>query len=55
MHLAEDLLSTIKSSSQQDWLVLAGDGRTYQHLFHAKQHYGSLLEKVILLLVIGSF
>ena len=27
LHLAEDLVSTFQSSSQQEWLVLAGDGQ----------------------------
>ena len=27
LHLAENLVSTIQSSSQQEWLVLAGDGQ----------------------------
>ena len=28
LHLAEDLVSTIQSSSQQEWLFLVGDGQT---------------------------
>ena len=42
LEAAEDLLTT---ETQQGWVVLVGDGKTYEHLMNIKRHYGQALQK----------
>jgi len=46
--VAEDLLEKFDTEEQQGWVVLVGDGKTYQHLMNIKQQYGTALEKLII-------
>ena len=47
--IAEDLTDTFGKGSQQGWVMLAGDGKTYKRLMSIKNQYGSALQKLILL------
>ena len=42
------LLHTAVSKYQDDYVVLVGDGKTYQHLMQIKQTYGSLFTKILI-------
>ena len=47
--VAEDLLEKFNTKEQDDgWVIIVGDGKTYQHLLHIKQQYGTALEKLII-------
>jgi len=46
--VAEDLLEKFDTTEQQGWVVLVGDGKTYQHFMNIKQQYGTALEKLII-------
>ena len=46
--VAEDLLERFDTKEQDGWVVLVGDGKTYQHLMNIKRQYGVALEKLII-------
>ena len=46
--VAEDLLERFDIKEQDGWVVLVGDGNTYQHLVNIKRQYGVALEKSII-------
>ena len=46
-HDAEILLDSVKSDSQDGYIVLVGDGKTYEHLMQIKCLYGSELRKLL--------
>ena len=46
--IADDLLEKFGSESQNGWVVLVGDGKTYQHLMNVKRQYGSAMEKLLI-------
>ena len=45
--IAEDLLDRLSSGTQQGWVVLVGDGKTYEHLMNVKRQYGHTLKKLL--------
>ena len=45
--VAEDLLEKFETT-QDGWVVLVGDGKTYQHLQNIKQQYGKAFEKLLI-------
>jgi len=45
--IAEDLTDTFGKGSQQGWVMLVGDGKTYKHLMSIKNQYGSALQKLL--------
>jgi hypothetical protein len=49
LHIAENLIEIYQSNSVQEWVVIAGDGKTFQHLIQIKRHYGSLLKKLLIM------
>lgn len=46
-HVAEMVIEKVQSDSQR-WIVLVGDGKTYDHLLKVKRLYGSDLGKLII-------
>ena len=47
--IAEDLLDRFSTGTQQGWVVLVGDGKTYEHLMNVKRQYGHTLKKLLIL------
>ena len=47
LNVAEDLIDIFKDT-HQEWVVLVGDGKTYQHLMSIKQEYGETLNKLLI-------
>ena len=47
--IAEDLLNRFSIGTQQGWVVLVGDGKTYEHLMNVKRQYGHTLKKLLIL------
>ena len=47
-HVAELLLEHAASVNQNGYIVLVGDGKTYEHLMKIKHLYGNLLEKLLI-------
>jgi len=45
--VAEDILAKFGSSVQDGWVVLVGDGKTYQHLMTVKRTYGKAFDKLL--------
>ena len=45
--IADQLLEKF-SVTPQSWVVLVGDGKTYEHLINIKRHYGSALDKLLI-------
>ena len=45
--VAEDLLEKFNTKEQDGWVVLVGDGKTYQHLMNIKQQYKVAFQKLI--------
>ena len=48
--IGEDLLERFSTGAQQGWVVLVGDGKTYEHLMNVKRQYGHTLKKLLILL-----
>ena len=46
--VAEKLLNELQSDYQDGYIVLVGDGKTYEHLMNIKRLYGSELEKLLI-------
>jgi len=46
--VAEDILNKFGSTVQDGWVVLVGDGKTYEHLMTVKQTYGKALDKLLI-------
>ena len=46
--VAESLLEQFKTKEQDGWVVLVGDGKTYQHLMNIKQQYRAAFQKLII-------
>lgn len=46
--IAEDLLDRFSTGTQQGWVVLVGDGKTYEHLMNVKRQYGHTLKKLLI-------
>ncbi len=46
--VAELLLSTTASNNQEGYIILVGDGKTYQHLMEIKHTYGASLHKLLI-------
>ena len=44
-YVSELLLSTANSEPQGGYVIIIGDGKTYQHLMEVKQTYGILLKQ----------
>ena len=47
--IAEELLDKFGSESEDGWVVLVGDGKTYQHLMNIKRQYGKSQQKLLIL------
>ncbi len=47
-HIAEILLENVTSNNQGKYVILVGDGKTYEHLMKIKQLYGSELDKLLI-------
>ena len=47
--IAEDLIDKFGNGSQQGWVMLVGDGKTYKHLMTIKNQYGTALQKLLIL------
>ena len=45
--VAEDLLEKFNTKEQDEWVMLVGDGKTYQHLMNIKQQYRVAFQKLI--------
>lgn len=48
LQVVEDLLSMYAYNNYQKWIVLVGDGKTYQHLMQLKKQYGETLSKLLI-------
>ena len=48
--IGEDLLERFSTGAQQGWVVLVGDGKTYEHLMNVKRQYSHTLKKLLILL-----
>ena len=47
-HVPDILLQHASSKSQEDFVVLIGDGKTYEHLMDIKRLYGAELDKLLI-------
>lgn len=48
LHVSDYLLSELHSDIQDGWVILVGDGKTYEHLHGIKELYGEELEKLLI-------
>ena len=48
LHISDYLLSELHSQYQDGWVLLVGDGKTYEHLRNIKNLYGEDLEKLLI-------
>ena len=46
--VAEEVLEKFEDKVQDGWVVLVGDGKTYQHLMNIKTTYGKALDKLLI-------
>ena len=46
--VAEELLDRFTDDVQDGWVVLVGDGKTYQHMIVIKQMYGDTLKRLLI-------
>ena len=46
--VAEEALEKFEEKVQEGWIVLVGDGKTYQHLMNIKTMYGKALDKLLI-------
>ena len=46
--VAEDLLEKFNIKEQDGWVILVGDGKTYQHLMNIKRQYRLAFQKLII-------
>ena len=53
--VAEEVLEKFEEKVQEGWIVLVGDGKTYQHLMNIKTTYGKALHKLLIFLVTGTY
>ena len=47
-HVSNILLQHASSKHQDDYIVLIGDGKTYEHLMDIKRLYGSEVDKLLI-------
>ena len=48
LEVAEDLLDKFTIETQQGWVVLVGDGKTYECLMNIQRQYGHALQKLLI-------
>ena len=48
LHISENLIDVFQSGAFQEWVIVAGDGKTFQHLAQIKRHYGTVLNKLLI-------
>ena len=46
--IAEDIIDKLGSTVQDGWVVIVGDGKTYQHLRNIKQMYSGAFQKLLI-------
>ena len=46
--IAEDLLNNFNVEGQDGWVILVGDGKTYQHFMNIKRQYKTPFEKLLI-------
>ena len=55
LQVAEDLVDKFSVSDHQKYVILVGDGKTYEHLMRIKQQYGGALGNYSFSQVIGTY
>ena len=48
LEVAEDLLDKFTIETQQGWVVLVGDGKTYECLMNIQRQYVQALQKLLI-------
>ena len=46
--VAEDLMDKLGPNVQDGWVMIVGDGKTYQHLANIKETYPTTFEKLLI-------